>query len=159
MKPPPTPTAPTARLIKVVERKASSWPTFSQLDGEGGIMVESRSEIRQVDASSTASSPPPSPHTPVKAKFCWTMSCYNPNTGSPSTCRHLFRGLPRQLHTPAGVLQEWIRHVLVYCHSPKVVFFNALVCERLPYEIKIYKKKTQTFSAHFFFKFKERSLF
>ena len=105
--PPPLPPPPaTARLIKVVERKASSWPTFSQLDGEGGSVIESRGEVRQVDASSTASSSPPSPHTPVKAKFCWTMSCYNPNTGSPSTCRHLFRGLPRQLHTPAGVLQE-----------------------------------------------------
>ena len=49
--PPPPPPPATARLIKVVERKASSWPTFSQLDGEGGS-EESDSELE--------SSPPPS---------------------------------------------------------------------------------------------------
>ena len=45
--PPPPPLPPaTARLTKVVERKASSWPTFSQLDGEGGS-EESDSEIER----------------------------------------------------------------------------------------------------------------
>ena len=39
--PPPLPPPPaTARLIKVVERKASSWPTFSQLDGEGSSEID-----------------------------------------------------------------------------------------------------------------------
>ena len=41
--PPPPPTA-TARLIKVVERKAGSQPTFSQLDGEGGSEVDLEKE-------------------------------------------------------------------------------------------------------------------
>ena len=44
--PPPPPPPATARLTKVVERKASSWPTFSQLDGEGGS-EESDSEIER----------------------------------------------------------------------------------------------------------------
>ena len=44
--PPPPPPPATARLTKVVERKASSWPTFSQLDGEGGS-EESDSELER----------------------------------------------------------------------------------------------------------------
>ena len=43
--------------------------------------------------------------------------------------------------------------MLVYCHSPKVVFFNALVCERLPYEIKIYKKNDCDYNVNEAMKF------
>ena len=44
--PPPLPPPPaTARVIKVVERKASSWPTFSQLDGDGGSEVDTRDKL------------------------------------------------------------------------------------------------------------------
>ena len=72
---------------------AGSWPTFCQLDGKGGSKAESRSEIRQGDASSPAPSSPPLPPTPVKAKFCW--KCFDLNTGAraPSSCRHLSRQL------------------------------------------------------------------
>ena len=42
--PPPQPLTTTARLIRVVERKADSGPTFSQLDGEGGSEVDIDSE-------------------------------------------------------------------------------------------------------------------
>ena len=45
---PPQPLPPppaTARLIKVVERKASSWPTFSQLDGDGGSEVDTPGKL------------------------------------------------------------------------------------------------------------------
>ena len=44
--PPPLPPPPaTARLIKVVERKASFWPTFSQLDGDGGSEVDTPGKL------------------------------------------------------------------------------------------------------------------
>ena len=45
---PPQPRPPppaTARLIKVVERKASSWPTFSQLDVDGGSEVDTPGKL------------------------------------------------------------------------------------------------------------------
>ena len=58
--PPPPPPTSTARLIKVVERKAGSRPTFSQLDGEGGSEVDLDSEIER--------SPPPS--NPVCYEEC-----------------------------------------------------------------------------------------
>ena len=94
--PPPTPTAPTARLIKVVERKASSWPTFSQLDGEGGSVEESQSEVRQVDASSSASSSPPSPA--FKSTYCWACLDPHPMARAPPDCPYLTgRRLPWQL--------------------------------------------------------------
>ena len=50
--PPPPPPTSTARLVKVVERKAGSRLTFSQLDGEGGSEVDLDSEEER--------SPPPS---------------------------------------------------------------------------------------------------
>ena len=43
--PPPPPPTSTARLIKVVERKAGSRLTFSQLDGEGCSEADLDSEI------------------------------------------------------------------------------------------------------------------
>ena len=94
--PPPPPAAPTARRIKVVERKASSWPTFSQLDGEGGSVEESQSEVRQVDASSSASSSPPSPA--FKSTYCWACLDPHPMARAPPDCPYLTgRRLPWQL--------------------------------------------------------------
>ena len=95
--PPPLPPPPaTARLIKVVERKASSWPTFSQLDGEGGSVEESQSEVRQVDASSSASSSPPSPA--FKSTYCWACLDPHPMARAPPDCPYLTgRRLPWQL--------------------------------------------------------------
>ena len=95
--PPPLPPPPaTARLIKVVERKASSWPTFSQLDGEGGSVEESQSEVRQVDASSSASSSPPSPA--FKSTYCWACLDPHPMAQAPPDCPYLTgRRLPWQL--------------------------------------------------------------
>ena len=95
--PPPLPPPPaTARLIKVVERKASSWPTFSQLDGEGGSVEESQSEVRQVDASSSASSSPPSPAS--KSTYCWACLDPHPMARAPPDCPYLTgRRLPWQL--------------------------------------------------------------
>ena len=47
--PPLPPPASTQRLIKVVERKAGSRPSFCQLDGEGGSVVESEEETEGED--------------------------------------------------------------------------------------------------------------
>ena len=95
--PPPPPSTVSTRSVKFVGRKASLRPTFCQLDGEGGSEVESRSEVRQGDASSLAPSSPPSSPTPAKVvyKTCW--KCLDPhgthvdlNTGSVimGSCRY-----------------------------------------------------------------------
>ena len=102
--PPPTPTAPTARLIKVVERKASSWPTFSQLDGEGGSVEESQSEVRQVDALSTADSSPPSPV--FKPTYCWACLDPHPMARAPPDCPYLTSRRPPWIPAALWQLQE-----------------------------------------------------
>ena len=102
--PPPPPPPATARLIKVVERKASSWPTFSQLDGEGGSVEESQSEVRQVDALSTADSSPPPPV--FKSTHCWACLDPHPMARAPPDCPYLTSRRPPWIPAALWQLQE-----------------------------------------------------
>ena len=44
--PPPPPRALISRLVKAVQRKSGSQSSFCQLDGEGGIEVDSEEDLR-----------------------------------------------------------------------------------------------------------------
>ena len=100
--PPPLPNpVPTRRLVTVIRRRANTWSSFNQLDGQTEE-AESPSEARQGDASSPTSPPPPSPPTPttpvVKWKLCCSWKCFDLDlvTGKcPTTSHHPQGSEPR----------------------------------------------------------------